>query len=461
MSEVTRLVLKDINQLVYHISQFSRLGAAQLRSELLPLTLKNALRTEFYRSFWKGINIERVSLLTLSTLPLVSRRDIVQAQQLAQVREGLVCDEVLTLGTMGNPFFTVKGDWEQKFIQAFFESRRDTRDYQKRKRVLKFNDPYHGYHVKIPNDYHCHRMGIYDSGGFDYGRGVLQRTHSETMVESRCSLLVGLEPFLRAFTIDTAEKYPDGFDSALEAVISSGNFITKKWRSQMEYIWQVPVIDKFSMSEIFGSATQSIACGWYHFDSYVIPEVVSSQTLYPIEEGIGILVLTALYPFQEAQPLIRYVTGDLVEVTHTLSSKPGELAIKPLGRAKFGVPLPDSEQWLLTPASVWEVLDDLPVVARKPKFRDSKQVRDPESTGSPLYSLCWKKSNKTIQIMLSVYLKSTVSSNQFPGLTQSIIKNLVSMNEPLAEYMDSGVVQLQVLLNSYLESVDNIIDIWM
>ncbi|MGD1855540.1 MAG: hypothetical protein ACFB2W_14955 [Leptolyngbyaceae cyanobacterium] len=455
------MVLKDINQLVFHISRFSKSGAKEIRSELLPLTFENALRTEFYRSFWKGINTDRISLSTLSALPLVSREKIVQAKHLAQVREGLVCDEVLTLGTMGNPFITVKGDWEQKFIKAFFDVRKDTKNHQKRKRVLKFNDPYHGYHVKIPNSFHCHRLGIYDAGGFDYAREILRRTHSETTIESRCSFLVGLEPFLRAFTIDTIEKYPEGFDSALEVVISSGNFLTKKWRSQMEYVWQVPVIDTFSMSEVFGSATQSLMCGWYHFDPYLIPEVVSSNTLLPIKEGVGILVLTALYPFQEAQPLIRYITGDLVEVTHTLSSKPGELAIKPLGRAKFGVPLPDSEQWLLTPASVWEVLDDLPAVARKPKFRDSKQVRDPELTGSPLYSLCWKKSNKTIQIMLSVYLKSTVSSNQFPGLTQSIIKNLVSMNEPLAEYMDSGVVQLQVLLNSYLESADNIIDIWM
>ena len=455
------MILMDINQLVSCISRFSISGPNRLRSELLPLTIKNALRTEFYRSAWQGINVSQLSLTTLSNLPLITRDSIVQAKQLAQVREGLICDEVLSLGTMGNPFVTVKGDWEQSFIKTFFEAQGNTKYYQKQKRVLKFNDPYHGYHMKIPNDFHCHRIGIYDSGGFDYGREVLQRTYSETMVESRCSLLVGLEPFLRAFTIDTAEKYPEGFDSALEIVISGGNFLTKKWRSQMEYIWQVPVIDTFSMSEVFGSATQSLICGWYHFDPYVIPEVVSSNTLCPIREGKGILVLTALYPFQEAQPLIRYVTGDLVEVTHTLSSRPGELAIKPLGRAKFGVPLPDSEQWLLTPASVWEVLDDLPAVARKPKFRDAKQVRDPELTGSPLYSLCWNKSNKTIQIMLSVYLKSTVRSNQFSYLTQSIIENLVSMNEPLADYIDSGVVQLQVLLNSNLESVNNIIDIWM
>jgi phenylacetate-coenzyme A ligase PaaK-like adenylate-forming protein len=455
------LVLKDVNQLVFHISQFSRLGAEKLRSELLPLTFDNALRTEFYRSFWKGIDTEKISLSMLSALPLVSRENIVQAKQLAQVREELVCDEVLTLGTTGNPFVTVKGDWEQKFIEAFFEARRDTRDYQKRKRVLKFNDPYHGYHVKIPNDFHCHRMGIYDSGGFDYGREVLQRAHLETMVESRCSLLVGLEPFLRAFTIDTAEKYPEGFDSALEAVISSGNFITKKWRSQMEYIWRVPVIDTFSMSEVFGSATQSLVCGWYHFDTYVIPEVVSSQTLHPIKEGTGILVLTSLYPFQEAQPLIRYVTEDLVEVTHTLSSKPGELAIKPLGRAKFGVPLPNSDEWLLTPVSVWEVLDDLPEVARKPKFQDAKQVRDPELTGSPLYSLSWSKSDKDIQINLLVFLKGEAKSSQISYLEQRILKNLRQINGPLAYRMDSGMVHLRVQFNANLDSTDNILDIWM
>jgi hypothetical protein len=125
------------------------------------------------------------------------------------------------------------------------------------------------------------------------------------------------------------------------------------------------------------------------------------------------------------------------------------------------VPLPDSDEWLLTPVSVWEVLDDLPEVARKPKFQDAKQVRNPELTGFPVYSLSWSKNDKAIQINISVFLKGEAKGSQISNLEQRILKNLRQMNRPLAYYMDLGMVQLQVQFNTNLELVDNILDIWM
>lgn len=455
------MILKDIDQLIFHITRFTRLGANHVRSELLHLTINNALRTEFYKSLWSGVNLKQISLQTLYSLPLVTKENIRESNQSAQIREGLICDEVFTMGTTGTPLVTIKGDWEQKFISAFFESYENIAFNCKRRRVLKFNDPYHGYHIKIPSRFHCHRIGIYEAGSFDHARSILQRVHSDRMVEDRCTLLISGERFLRAFTADTANKYPNGFDSDLESVISIGNYLTERWRNQMEQIWKVPVVDTFSLSEIFGGATQSLACGWYHFEPYVIPEVISPRTLNPISEGIGILILTSLYPFQEAQPLIRYMTGDLVKVTHTLSSRPGELAIKPLGRAKFGIPLPDSDEWLLTPVSVLEILDKLPQVARKPIFRDAYQVRDPELIGAPIYSLSWEINDEVIQIEISIVLKQETNDNTTSRLERQIFQELRQMNGSLACCMDSGLVQLRVVFSSNPESIDNVLDIWM
>jgi hypothetical protein len=155
------------------------------------------------------------------------------------------------------------------------------------------------------------------------------------------------------------------------------------------------------------------------------------------------------------------VTGDLVKVTCSLSSRPGELAIKPLGRAEFGIPLPDSDEWLITPASLLEIIDKIPQVARKPIFRDSNQVRDPELIGAPIYRLSWGKNSEVIQIKILVILKKETASNIVLRVKQQIIQELRQRNELLAQCMDLGTVQLQVLFSDNPESIGNALDIWM
>lgn len=45
----------------------------------------------------------------------------------------------------------------------------------------------------------------------------------------------------------------------------------------------------------------------------MVAQVVDPDTHRPVRRGAGVLVLTGLFPFVQAMPLIRYWTGDLVE----------------------------------------------------------------------------------------------------------------------------------------------------
>jgi len=54
------------------------------------------------------------------------------------------------------------------------------------------------------------------------------------------------------------------------------------------------------------------------------------MTLRPVESGLAMLVLTELYPFVKTLPLIRYLTGDLVEVV------PGACEVDPVAFAPKG-----------------------------------------------------------------------------------------------------------------------------
>jgi hypothetical protein len=222
----------------------------------------------------------------------------------------------------------------------------------------------------------------------------------------------------------------------------------------MEETWRAPVIDRFSMSEIFGGATQDPFVEWWHFDPWVHAEVIGTSSGRPIMEGIGMLVLTAFCPFQEAQPLIRYLTGDLVEVTYGLSSSVGEIAIRPLGRAKYGVPLPGSDEWILTPAAILESIDVIPEIARMPLFRDSAQVCDPFSIGLPKYQLSTTLVHGTVKAVIGVAAKHNLTASGEEELKQRLSTELLRNHTSLEGYLESGAAKLSIVLETDIKPND-------
>ncbi len=422
----------------------------EVGAKLLQPTLQNALRTEFYQSIWKNIDVSEIRRDSLHKLPVVSKEQIRQAGLCAQVREGLVCTEVLTMGTTGPPLITVRGDREQRFIKHHFSEIPAKHSGKKRTRALVINNPYHGSHISLPTNLHTHRIGVYDKGSFDHARHVLVTRHDDFGVEPYCTLLIGLERCLRAFTVDTRSHCPDRLTTYLEHIVSYGEYVTSRWRELFEDTWGCHVVDKYSLSEIFGGATQSF-CGWYHFDPFVIPEVLSSQTGLPVTEGKGVLVLTALYPFQEAQPLVRYSTGDLVMATKTKSSRPGCLGIRPLGRALYGV-LANSGKWLLTPAEILEAVDTIPEIQRIPLFRDSPQVSDPFSIGYPKYNVCSLNQPNCQRILIKIEVAKRVSNTRKADIGRYMVQDLTSKNPFLASHLKSGAANLEILFDRNFEA---------
>lgn len=424
----------------------ARLGAIRdLHDTLLQPTLANAARTPFYRSLWHGIGVGGLTVETLSELPIVRKDDLLDAGRDAQVRQGLVCNEVFTSGTTGVPLVTVRGDREQRYIHDFFlEVNRAARP-RRLLRGLQINNPYHGYHVGIPTPIHFHRIGIYDSGSFDYGRSVLASRHEDDLVEPRCSVLLGLERCLRAFTFDTELRHPAGLETKLSCVVSYSQYLTASWRRRLENTWSCPVVDRFSVTEVFGGASSCAACGWWHFDPFVMPEVVGAENETVVVEGRGLLLLSALYPFQEAQPLVRYATGDLVETTSSESCLPGTVAIRPLGRARFGVRIPGTENWLLTPASVLEAVDDVQEVARVPRFLDSEQVSHPFAIGHPKYRVSASAADRRVLIRLELQLRDGVDAHAFGVVSSRVRDRLLVANPTLGRELALGSCVLDVV----------------
>jgi hypothetical protein len=418
----------------------------ELRDLLLPLTIKNALRTPFYEEVWSRRDVKHIDRRTLAELPVVDRTMIHSAGRRAQVRSGVICSEGLTKGTSGFPLVIARSDREQRFLHDFF-ARQAAQRTGPRRRCLMFKDLFHGNHVQIPTATYWHRVGVYDKGGFEYAREVLRRTdHDDLEVEEHCSLLLGGGPCLRAFTWDTYSRVGSRGGYHLEQICTVGEYVTLHWRYLMERTWHARVHDRFSLCEVFGGASEDPCSGWWHFDPCVVPEVVDVNSLQPIHEGIGVLVVTALFPFQQAQPLVRYATGDLVQATHSLPHCRGELAMRPLGRASDSVFMPGTGRCAITQASILETLDMLEV-RRRPALRDSEQVLDPFVPGLPDYSLTRTVcEGKSVHVVLSVTANREARDGD-ADLRSSVICGLCMQNDGLEDLLRAGDIDIDVQLS--------------
>ncbi|WP_227267673.1 phenylacetate--CoA ligase family protein [Roseobacter weihaiensis] len=373
----------------------------------------------------------------MQDFPLVTKEQLRLAGSRAQVRDGLVCTEVFTSGTTSSPFITIRGDREQEFVRRFYSQLYTSSFSKPLPRVVAFNNPFHGATIDVPSPVHKHRLGVYDSGSFEYARRIIESKTQDQGVEAHCSIVLGLERIIKAFALDTLDARPGGISTKLRSVVTFGNYLSRHCRSMIEKAMGAPVFDRYGLSEVFGGAAQITTCGWYHFDPSVIPEVVAPNSLEPVREGIGQLLLTSLFPFQEAQPFVRYVTGDIVEVTHSRSSIPGEIAIRPLGRERYAVPRPDGAGWIITAAEVFEAVDPCPGIVRTPLFRDSAQIRDPHRIGHPKYSLSYTDHEKRRDLTLQVEVvrKNTLMTG---NMAHDLRNRVLAESAALSNWLEKG-----------------------
>jgi phenylacetate-coenzyme A ligase PaaK-like adenylate-forming protein len=404
----------------------------QFHNALLPGTVANALKTPFFSDILGEVDPSKIDVETLQALPLVSKHKIVEAGRRARIADGQLLDEILSTGTTGEPFVTVRGAREQAFIRDFYQRAGGDPENGRLIRGVHVVNPRHGHHVTVPSPFYFHRLTLFDMGSFDYGASLLGQTFDDPNIEPVCTVLSGGERSVRAFIAHIVDRFDLPFESGLEYALTFGHYVPKHFRAFLDKQFGIRVLDRFSLSEMFGGASESLACGWYHFDPVVLPEVLSVVDRRPLTEGVGELVLTALYPFQEAQPLIRYATGDLVEVTHSRSSIPNTLAVRPFGRIQFSVRSPTGPGWLIAATQLYDALDDCPELARSPEFLGSPVVRDPYALGNPIYDAFAEvvEGSSLHRLVVRVVLKPEITVDR-PALRAALTARLANESRDL------------------------------
>ena len=358
--------------------------ARHLAETLIPATLKNARRAPF----WAQRIPESCSVQDFLDLPLVQRADIQRAGRSAQYVDGGGWSDYFTGGTTKSPLAYRVNDAEQQYLADFFGAL--SADWSGlRPRGVGFSDLVHGGFRHIPTPLRLHWLSLHSPGGGDFARTLLAEDFEEAGVEAKARILFGGERAIRIFTADSADRHPNGMEGVqLDHVLIYGAYLTPHVRAGIEQFWRCGLVDRYGMSEVVGGCTQDTVTGWYHFDPCLYGQIEGSDREFiDAGTGIGRLVVTPLYPFQQGQPLVKYDTGDIVEFTYDDASAPGELLIRPLGRASQGIPSPDRDDWLLLPNTIHAAIDDLHEVRRKPWMSDAQHLRGLKGLGYPVFDV--------------------------------------------------------------------------
>jgi phenylacetate-coenzyme A ligase PaaK-like adenylate-forming protein len=357
-----------------------------LRNELLYDTVQRAAReVPLYREKYANIDLESVRKVEdLWVLPLLDRLELQAAGSLAQSSSSS-CDSMQnTSGSTGRSLLLYRSRDEARFIWDFYQEVFKRSDARKlRPLQLALSSSHHGSVTSIPSPAFVLRGGVEDDHLVDHALTHLLTRFELNGVDKRVSILSGSTTQILTLTARAAEKGLSKGDFAIKWLQTTSRYLTKRCRGALEVFWGAEVVDRYSAAEVFGGATHCPQCQGFHFDPVVIPEIVGFDDNKPLTNGTGRLVLTSLYPFCQAQPIIRYLVGDIFSVEDAGCRTPtyrycGREAHALLDRTDRGTRV------LLKGVDVVEALDRHPEVRLTRHHTGITLMRDHTAAGRPV-----------------------------------------------------------------------------
>jgi len=236
--------------------------------------------------------------------------------------------------------------------------------------------------------------------------------------------------------------------SSIARLYSTGDLITAYRKHWYESIWGVPLVDKYSMSEILAGASICHQCGCFHFEAHVIAEAVDAFTRESVHRGLGVLVFTTLFPFIQKQPLIRYWSGDVVDVNNDCPRDAFGFQFK--GRLthclldRDGTP----RRAFLLGRDICEVLEPIPDVATAAPFGPINGISDLTTLGRP--KCCFSSDTDSLPHVVKLKVELRYSRYAFADHAKNVEAHIragiLKYHPNLAAAVDSGRVRFSVEL---------------
>lgn len=139
-----------------------------------------------------------------------------------------------------------------------------------------------------------------------------------TMMKDFGVTAIACTPSYLLHIAETLEENGDIFNIKLKAAVCGAEPWTENMRRQIEEKMHISAHDIYGLSEVMGPGV-ACDCGYHRglhvFEDHFLPEIISSETLKPVEAGeTGELVFTTLT--KEGLPLLRYRTRDLTSIDY-------------------------------------------------------------------------------------------------------------------------------------------------
>ena len=429
--------------------QEERRATLQLRDELVRQTIAWCVaQSRFYRDRFEAAGSFR-GLVDLPTLPVLHREDVVAHHA------DLICGQSLpaavqhTTGTTGASLQLHRSAAEQAFIWEFFSAQLAARPFPTPRPLhLNLVNAYHGSLTPMPSVAYVLNAGVYDRAQASQARGLLDRTYDLDGVEPRISVVMGTERMVKALTVYLLD---DGFDlaaSPVRTIALFGGHVTPNRKRLLSRLWQAPVQDNYSLTEVFGGATECGIGGPWIFDPHVVAEVAHPRTFEPVESGVGVLLLTTLYPFVQQMPLVRYCTNDLVEVVET-GEQDGAPVVRYVGRVPRSIldTAEASVEPLLLSGPLYEILETFPDIAVSPRFPDLGDGPGLELTGDHHFSVdhLHEDGVDRITIRLGMRYAPELFPERVATISAGIRAQLYQAHPALARRVTAGAAELEIV----------------
>jgi phenylacetate-coenzyme A ligase PaaK-like adenylate-forming protein len=348
------------------VTQTAKSKADELREFLLPLTVSHAVqRSPFYRRRIGELAQSIRTLDDLPKLPLFQKSDMTAHIDEIRTFDTYPDHLMYTSGTTGAPLevpiYKQESDAYDDFVLPEWHKRLGG-DVPLTLAVIRIG---HGTHILNRN---IPTLPCHINYGLDQFIQMMESTHWLDGRHVRVQILDANVLSMRQITKELLEQGIDPRRFELPTMVLAGWYLPSWERRFFEDTWGALLLERYGVTEVHGDAKWCPECRYYHFDFTVIPEVIDPDTGEVIEEGIGSMVMTGLYPFNQAIPKIRYPVGDLVEIRKT-SCRSKERGVRFLSRLKDAVRAPAGSEarYRVFSSDVSEALAPLPDVARKGK----------------------------------------------------------------------------------------------
>jgi hypothetical protein len=280
-----------------------------------------------------------------------------------------------TSGTTGRCLLVHGCSEEEKFVHDFFTAFAATHPSVTPTLVFSLSIPTHGASRAIPvNCFHIPSCALDDGTARNFSQYLKEGGEALGFTGGHRVISAFLDQFL-LFTSYCLRSGVSPRDFNINLISVTGDYISRRLRSLLQEHWNATILERYSLSEIFGGASQRAYKSGFDFDRYVVPELIERD-----EKNTGELVLTTLYPFVQRQPMIRYRTGDVFTAEDDLFIY--------RGRKTHCLQDPDSQEFLLYGTDLYDLFDEYPTIARQERSLDYAS-HDVLATGKPIVSGRW------------------------------------------------------------------------